>query len=177
MKAVGMMTLLFGLAACSQLDTHSPANVDLSGTWQIDEHRSDSAPPLGRRSSAEIDEQGGYPPGGTPRFDGPMPLLPMLSAREMTIAQDALSMGVDYPGEPYRDVKWGSQKRGLFTVNAGWEEQRLIVETKSDPLRIRETYSLSESGDTLTLHIDLNGKRMNDRHLTRVFTRVPVSRP
>ena len=173
MKVLCTMSLLFALAACGHLEMRSPIGIDLSGTWQLDERHSDSPPPLGRRSQSEVDDSnaGGPSQGGPPRFSGPMPLLPMVSATEMTIAQDPQSMGIDYPNQPYRDVKWGTQKRGLFTIDAGWDQQSLVIETKSQPLTVREVYSLSASGDVLTLQIDLNGKRMNDRHLKRVFTR------
>ena len=176
MKALCTMSLLFALAACSHLETRSPGQVDLSGTWELDARRSDSPPPLGRRSRSEVDEGNGVSSGnGPPHFSGPMPLLPMLSATSMTIAQDPTSMGVDYPNEPYRDVKWGKQKRGLYVVEAGWDDkQRLIIETTSKPLDIREIYSIDASGNTLTLQIDLNGERMEGRHVTRVFTRTPA---
>jgi len=173
MKFLSTMTLLLALAACSHLETRSPVAVDLSGTWELDARHSDLAPPLGHRSRSEVEDSDGTGASGEgpPRFGGPMPLLPMVSATEMTIAQDPQSMGIDYPNQPYRDVKWGTQKRSFFTIDAGWDEQRLIIETKSQPLTVREIYSLSASGDTLTLQIELNGKRMNDLHLTRVFTR------
>ena len=56
-----------------------------------------------------------------------MPLLPMVTTAQMTIAQDAASMGIEYPGSPYRDLKWGTQKRGLFTIEAGWDEKRQLI--------------------------------------------------
>jgi hypothetical protein len=133
---------------------------------------------MGQRGRSEDEDRDGsqyYGGGQTPmRFDGPLPLLPMVSATEMTIGQDGRSMGIEYPGQPYRDIKWGEQKRGLFKINSGWEEQRLIIETKSEPLAVRETYTLNEAGNTLTLQIDLVGKRIGERHITRVFTRKVV---
>jgi hypothetical protein len=178
MKAVCTMLLLIALVACSHLETRTPVGVDLSGTWELDARRSDSPPPLGRRSRSELDDSNGVSgDDGPPRFSGPMPLLPMVTATSMTIAQDATSMGVDYPNQPYRDVKWGKQKRGLYVVEAGWDDkQRLIIETTSKPLDVRETYSIDASRDTLTLQIDLNGQRMEGRHVTRVFNRKPTER-
>ena len=58
----------------------------------------------------------------SPHFGGPTPLLTMVTATEMTIGQDPQSMGIEYPNQPYRDIKWGEQKRGLFTIDAGWED-------------------------------------------------------
>ena len=166
--ALAASVLVFGVA-CSHLETVSPPGVDLSGTWQLDPRRSDSPPPPPRpHDNDDMHEGGGEPP----RFSGPAPLMPMVSATRMTIAQDRDSMGVDYPNQPYRDVKWGTQKRELYVVDAGWDHDMLIIETKSQPMTIRETYSLSPDRSTLTLVIDLSSKR-GDRHLTRVFTRAP----
>jgi len=164
-----LTTIAFAaLTACGHLETVSPSGVDLSGTWQLDARHSDAPPPPPRPRESEDERRGGE---GGPRFGGPAPLLPMVSANRMTIAQDRDSMGIDYPNQPYRDVKWGEQKRGLYVIDAGWDHDRLIVETKSQPMTIRETYSLSDDGNTLTLLIDLSAKR-GDHHLTRVFTRV-----
>jgi len=179
MKYVHLITLLLGLSACSHLDTRSPGTVDLSGTWEIDARRSDPAPLIGGSRRSEIDaaedraeaRHSDPPPMGS---DGPMPLLPMVSATQMTIAQDAASMGIEYPGSPYRDLKWGTQKRGLFRVDAGWDMQKLIIETRSEPLAIREIYTLNDAGDTLTLMIDLNGKHTGKLHVTRVCNRKAV---
>jgi len=165
--ALAAGVLLFA-AACSHLETVSPPGVDLSGAWQLDPRRSDSPPPPPRPHNDEDAREGG----GPPRFSGPAPLIPMVSATHMTIAQDHDSMGIDYPNQPYRDVKWGTQKRELYVVDAGWDHDMLIIETKSQPMTIRETYSLSPDRSTLTLVIDLSSKR-GDHHLTRVFTHAP----
>ena len=165
--ALAAAALMLGVA-CSHLGTVSPPGVDLSGAWQLDPRRSDSPPPPPRPHDNDDMHEGG----GPPRFGGPAPLLPMVSATRMTIAQDRDSMGVDYPNQPYRDVKWGTQKRDLYVVDAGWDHDTLIIETKSQPMTIRETYSLSPDRSTLTLVIDLSSKR-GDHHLTRVFTRAP----
>ena len=176
MKHVCAFTLSLVLAACgAHLDTRSPATVDLSGTWEIDAARSDAPPRAGRPDAPPIGDDGPHEGDDSERshFGGPMPLLPMVSATQMTIAQDAASMGIEYPGSPYRDLKWGTQKRGLFTIEAGWDAGRLIVVTRSDPLNVRETYALSDAGDTLVLQIDLQGKHINTHHMTRVFVRKP----
>ena len=177
MKRPCTALLLFAVCACSHLGTVAPAGVDLSGTWVLDARRSDSTPPLGhRRSEAEQEEDRGGSYGGAPsRFGGPTPLLSMISANQMTIGQDPQSMGIEYPNQPYRDIKWGEQKRGLFTIDAGWEAQRLIIVTKSQPMTVQEVYSLSDAGDTLTLEVALTSKRIGDRHVTRVFTRKPIA--
>jgi hypothetical protein len=178
MKRSLVALLLLAASACSHLATVAPNDADLSGTWVLDARRSDSPPPMGHRRS-EVDEGEGRPSAGggqsPARYGGPTPLLTMVTATQMTIDQDSQSMGIAYPNEPYRDIKWGEQKRGLFTIEAGWEAQQLIILTKSQPMTVREAYSLSDAGNTLTIVIDLSSKRMGDRHLTRVFTRKPAA--
>jgi len=180
MKCIHLITLLLALCACSHLDTRSPGTVDLSGTWQIDAHRSDPAPRISGSRRSEIDAEqdradAHHIDPSLMGSDGPMPLLPMVSATRMTIAQDAASMGIEYPGSPYRDLKWGAQKRGLFRIDAGWDMQKLIIETRSEPLMIREVYTLNDAGNTLTLMIDLNGKHIEKLHIKRVFIRKAVA--
>ena len=180
MKFFYRITFLLGLCACSHLDTQSPGTADLSGTWELDARRSDPSPLVAGSSQSELDarEDRAAARYGEPQpmhFDGPMPLLPMVSATQMTIAQDAASMGIDYPDSPYRDLKWGTQKHGLFRVDAGWDMQKLIIETRSEPLKIREIYALGDAGNTLTLTIDLIGKHIEKLHITRVFIRKPVT--
>jgi hypothetical protein len=179
--------LLLILTGCTQLEVVSPSGVDLSGTWELDRQHSDMRTLAERPPPPETDDRdvSGYreppaSPGGlTPELSpremdrGPMPRLPMLTATQMTISQDDTSMGIDYPGQPYRDLKWGRQEHGLFIVEAGWEEGLLIVQTSSSPLHVRETYMLSDDGTTLTLQIELSGRAMDAAHLIRVFTRKP----
>ena len=138
----------------------------------IRRRRWDTAIPKPKTDEDRSTSYGGQSP---PHYGGPTPLLPMITATEMTIGQDPQSMGIEYPNQPYRDIKWGEQKRGLFTIDAGWEEQRLIIVTKSEPMTVHEVYSLSDAGNTLTLEIDLSSKRIGDRHVTRVFTRKPIA--
>jgi len=81
-------------------------------------------------------------------------------------------MGIDYPNQPYRDVKWGRQQRGPFVVEAGWDDDnRLIVRTSSRAMRVKEVYSLSSDGDTLTLDIELSGRAVPTTQVVRTFAR------
>jgi hypothetical protein len=188
-----MRTLLFSLllllAGCSGLGVRSPTSVDLTGTWQLDPARSDTGglhehqhySDAAARQMPGQNEQPAVPGGGLtaepnrdPHGHTPPPRLPMLSATEMTIAQDPTSMGIAYPNQPYRDLKWGMQKHDLYVVQAGWDKDRLIVETASAPLHIKETYSLSNNGNTLTLLVELKGKGFDSAHIVRVFTRRPT---
>jgi hypothetical protein len=181
-----LMSLLLLLAGCGSLGARSPPSVDLTGTWQLDPARSDNGGLHEHRHRSDADErqmQGTHEqpavPGGDLTPEGnygahnhtPPPRLPMLTATEMTIAQDPTSMGIAYPNQPYRDLKWGKQKHNLYVVESGWDKDRLIVETSSSPLYIKETYSLSSDGNTLTLWVDIKGKGFDSAHIVRVFTR------
>ena len=162
------------LVGCSHLDTRA-TGVDFSGKWRLDAGASDAALPLPRSRADQEEERpnvSGAPP---PRFVGPSPLLPMLTATEMTISEDATGMGIAYPDQPYRDIKWGEQKRTLYVVNAGWDHDRLVIETTSKPMTVREVYALSDAGNTLTLVVELHSHQGGSRHVTRVFRRAPDS--
>jgi hypothetical protein len=167
-----LISFLLLLAGCGSLAVRSPPGIDLTGTWQLDPARSDSGGLHEHPHDLDADEgetQGSN--GNYARSHTPRPRLPMLTATEMTIAQDPTSMGIGYPNQPYRDLKWGKQKHNLYVVESGWDKDRLIVETSSTPLHIKETYSLSSDGKTLTLSVDLKGKGFDSAHIVRVFTR------
>jgi hypothetical protein len=157
MKYCLLLALLCVATACAHVAAPAPPGVDLSGVWVLDATRSDAIPSLDRRRSRD-DEQ---------RFTGPLPPLAMLTATQMTISQDAVSMGIDYPNQPYRDLKWGLQQRDLYKVDARWDGPRLVVETASDALHIREIYV--QNGDTLVVDIDVRGRDISGGHATRVF--------
>jgi len=179
------MLPMLALVGCTGLALRSPEGVDLTGTWQLDPAHSDTGALREHHRRSDVDErqmpgQAEQPasPGGLTaepnhgsRGHVPPPRLPMLTATEMTIAQDATSMGIAYPNQPYRDLKWGKQKHDLYAVQAGWDKDQLVVETSSAPLHVKETYTLSNDGRTLTLQVELNGKGFDSAHIVRVFTR------
>ena len=155
------------LAGCKDLVMQSPTDVDLTGTWVLDRAHSDAGAVHEHPAPLDVDER----PTSNPRGHSPLPRLPMLTAEEMTIDQDATSMGIAYPNQPYRDLKWGEQKHNLYRVQSGWDNGRLIVETKSTPMHIKETYTLSDDRNTLTLRVDVDGRAIDSAHFVRVFTR------
>jgi hypothetical protein len=180
-QSFASVVLLVLLTSCSSLAVTAPPDIDLSGTWELDLQRSDA------RTGAEQEHN---PPDDEPRIvttatrgemtmdtdpneflRGPAPRLPMLTATQMTIDQDPTSMGIAYPKQPYRDLKWGRYDQGLFVIEAGWDEGHLVVQTTSAPLRVKETYSLSDGGATLILQVDLNGRGVDSAHIVRVFRR------
>jgi hypothetical protein len=173
------LAMLVGCAAlttgCSHLKQVTPDGFNMTGTW-VTQQPAEAPPPQSVFDPNAPIETG--PPGEhegdgaeTPIFRGPIPRLPMLTTTRMTIDQDATSMGIAYPRQPYRDVKWGEQKRPLYTVDAGWDDDhRLIIKTSNKAMRVTEIYSLAADGKTLTLDVELSSRR-GTRHIVRTFTR------
>jgi hypothetical protein len=177
---LGILVLLAG--GCSHLAEVAPAGINISGTWVT--QQPPQAPPAASVFDPEATIETTLPDGSmgegveAPPFRGLSPRLPMLSAPRMTIDQDPTSMGIDYPNQPYRDVKWGRQQRGPFVVDAGWDaDNRLIVQTSSRPMHIKEIYSLSADGSVLTLQVELSGRSAPTTHIVRTFTRAEPAPP
>jgi|GEM_PF-6879178 len=61
-----------------------------------------------------------------------------------------------FDSAPYRDVSWGQRIRGEETINAGWQERDLVIQTNGGRLPVLERY----------------GGRDNQRY-TRVFEKLP----
>ena len=97
----------------------------------------------------------------------------MLVARQMRIEQNADSMGIDFEEGNYRDVTWGKRDRGLWQVNAGWEEGLLYIYSKASDGSAVEVYRLEEAGTRLVINIEIQTDRERMR-LIRVFDRVPL---
>jgi hypothetical protein len=172
------LAMLVGCAAlttgCAHLKQVTPEGFNMSGTW-VTQERAEAPPPQSVfDSTGPIEESSREREGGgdeTPPFRGPIPRLPMLTTVRMTIDQDATSMGIAYPRQPYRDVKWGEQQRALYTVDAGWDDDnRLIITTSNKAMRVKEIYSLAPDGKTLTLDVELSSRR-GKRHVVRTFER------
>ena len=99
----------------------------------------------------------------------------VLTAIKMSIEQDSESMGVDYDGNNYRDVSWGERQRGNLKINAGWEEDNLMIRTEGSRFPVEETYILSDGGSRLTVFVELDGGS-NDMVFKRVFKRADIAK-
>lgn len=97
----------------------------------------------------------------------------ILEHDEVVIQQDYESMGMSFDRAPYRDVSWGKRVRGEETINAGWQDRELVIQTKGGRVPIVERYSLSEDGNRLTVLVELNRGR-NDLTFKRVFEKPPT---
>ena len=71
---------------------------------------------------------------------------------------------------PYRDVTWGERERGLWRVNAGWDETgALLIDSRSDDIRALERMVLRPDG-LLEIAVSVRGDRRN-LEVTRVYRR------
>jgi hypothetical protein len=158
---VALMVMIgVAIAGCGalQLDPDPPSPFDLGGRWLLVEGASDAAP-----DRRQLRAQGGMMAFVTQDF-------PVLRAQELVIEQGPDSMGVLYDGEGYRDVSWGTRRRGLWEVRAGWNEGRLLILSKASDAEAQETLSLSPDGERLRIDVEIrsSGDRLA---VTRVFAR------
>ena len=178
------LTALFITACATRLDTTSPIGTDFSGTWLLDENRSQtiSIGTTGLRNNGMGGNGGGMaggmggsessqgnsaPQGAIRNFGGPR-LTPAMKSVEMTIEQNHDSMGIAYPDELYRDVDWGKKDFFRETVTAGWQGSDLIVISANDDMTITETYQLNTTNDILSLTISIKDQR-GTNEFVRVF--------
>ena len=177
-----IFTGVLGVAAATActgvpLDAEPPVRYDIGGQWVLNVELSDP-PPNTRQIMARADRdfvEGriGLPSGGALAFVTQD--FPVLEAKSMAIEQDSDSMGIRYDTGVYRDVSWGERKRGLWNVSAGWFEGNLVILSKAADATGRETFRLSENGQTLVVEVeaDSDGEKLVAE---RVFERVSASR-
>lgn len=85
-------------------------------------------------------------------------------------------MGMSVDGGAWRDVSWGERKRGLWTIQAGWLDDALVVFSEAEDASARESYQLSADGRRLTVRIELEAGG-EDILLRRVYQRVGLMPP
>ncbi|MEC8500030.1 MAG: hypothetical protein VXY62_01515 [Pseudomonadota bacterium] len=167
---------LLVMSACSglKLETAPDRPTDLTGTWQLDIDASDSTdaikgkPPRGLRPNYSVQEE-------MRRIGRGSGLafiahdFQVLKAKRLKIEQSGDSMGVQHWPGVYRDVTWGQRDRGLWKVYAGWEQNDLLIQSKSKDMGVLERYQLL-GNDQLNIQITVNadGETID---LRRVFRR------
>ena len=164
------------LGACSglQLDSSPSLSIPLSGTWLVDTASSDDVNsamrPDGLRGDdrlttrAEIER---IRRGSGLAFVASD--FQVLEARRMIIELAGDSMGVKHEPGVYRDVSWGERERGIWEVQAGWEENVLVVASNTNGISVVERYQLLAPKQLrVTMHIRADG---NKRQVQRYFRR------
>jgi len=158
----GVVMLLCVMAACGgvPLQPDAPADFDLSGTWRLIPGASGAPPP-----PQVLRARGGMIAFVTEDF-------PVLRAEELLIEQNPGSMGIYYDGRNYRDVSWGTRRRGLWEIDAGWHEGSLMILSSARDASARETLTLS--ADRQRLRVDVEVRSGGETvAVSRVFGRVP----
>ena len=154
------LLVALALAGCrsSPPSAEVPPAFDLSGDWQLIPARSDVPPTL-----LQLRARGGMLHLVAQDF-------PVLQARRMKVEQDEQSMGISYDGGAYRDVSWGARKRGLWEVEAGWQEDQLVILSRAEDADARETFRLEPGGQVLVIGVEIRsgGERLL---VTRTFSR------
>lgn len=112
--------------------------------------------------------QPGDAPGGTSARSGGRVRLGVLRSSTISIEQSHESMGMEFDNGVYRDVSWGTRVRGELTVETGWNEQELVIESRGGRMPVVERYAISDDGQRLRVVVELNGGR-DDLKFLRIY--------
>jgi hypothetical protein len=161
--ALGLGLLGLMLVGCGSvpLETTPPPGFNLSGSWRLVPELSDPAPRTRALRSRGIG------------LAFASQDFPVLTAERLLIEQNRDSMGVQYDGSDYRDVSWGERQRGLWQVNAGWQEGVLMILSEAPDGEAMERIWLEEGGSRLIVEVTVTsaGETLTR---TRTFERVVV---
>ena len=171
LRGVASLILLLAAGCQSTPEEPPPATFDLSGTWELNTGASDAAPDLREiRRLEDRDVLRGRQRDAEASSIFVTEDFPVLDTPRMTIEQDARSMGIQYADGTYRDVSWGERERGFWTIRAGWREGALIIDSRRNLTRGRETMRLERGGRRLRVDVSVEtGGR--DVRSVRVFDR------
>lgn len=179
-RIIAVACLVVATMGCTgiNLDTVNPVGVNLSGQWLVDFGDSDLVPDLRNRPQDKPSRrvQGTVNREALRVADGSALAFiahdfQVLRADKLTIEQNRDSMGLDYQPGVYRDVSWGERQRGLWEVQAGWEEQQLVIISSARNMRVEERLLLVNP-DLLEVQIYINAAGEQLEFL-RVFNRQP----
>ena len=159
------------LAGCQYQHVDPPPSFNLSGTWVLNEPKSDAAPdPDEIRRREDIDVLHGRQRDAQASSAFVVHDFPVVGATRMVIEQDDYSMGIEYADGVYRDVSWGERIRDYWTIRAGWRDDALVIESRRDPIRGTETMRLEDGGRRLRVEVFVKTGGQDVRAV-RVFDR------
>ena len=169
-KTIGLMAgaLLVACSSTPKLSNVSPAKVNLSGDWVLNEALSQTVilnmptvktprsrdgkkgPPSGGRGGKG--GKGGVKDGDVKNGDSrPFDKPASMSAKHIKIDQGIDGMGVLYSGKPYRDVDWGEVEVRRYIVTSGWNGNKLFIHTKGKRQEYTEIYGINSDANILTV--------------------------
>ena len=161
--------LLAGTLGCSSVQYSFPATFDIAGDWTFDEKLSDPAPDLTKIWKSEeqrIITRGAAKPTDSATFV--LQDFPILDATSIRIEHDEQSMGIRFDQLPYRDYKWGKQRREGWRISVGWVNNRtLVIVRQRDSVRGSESYKLDEDGEVLEVlvRVDSAGNKISSKRV------------
>lgn len=178
MRYLASLVATLILSACTTLDLDEtvPSGFDLSGVWLINPVLSDAPPSRESlkpgRGRLGGDRVGARPPAGMLGLSFLTQDFPVLAASRVRIEQNRDSLGMDFDRGTYRDVSWGERDRGLWRVQAGWDEGDLVIVSTGEDTRVEERYTLAEEGSRLStvVSFQIDSERGEYR---RVYDRFP----
>ena len=177
-RYLALVLLVTCVIGCSNLKLASKPTtaVPLSGVWLIDATASDDIAGamrpdkqllgkgrLSTRSEIERIRRGS---GLAIVADG----FQILDANTIEIEVGSDSMGVQHRPGVYRDVSWGIKERGIWRIHAGWEENVLVIASKTNGIDVLERYQLVDN-DQLMVRLDIQADG-NKRAIALVFRRL-----
>jgi len=173
---LGMLGVFVFGCANLELASKPTSAVPLSGVWLVDNTASDdiaevirpdkrplSKSRLSTRAEIERIRRGS---GLAIVADG----FQVLEASRIEIELGDDSMGVQHRPGVYRDVSWGLKDRGIWRVHAGWEEDALVIASKTSGIDVLERYQLLDN-DRLVVRLDIRADG-NKRSILRAFRRL-----
>ena len=176
------LLILIALACVSgcgglQLDAAPSGEVPLTGAWVVDSAASDDVGSAMRPDAKVGDRRRRMSTAAEiqriRRGSGLAYVahdFQVLDAERMRIELDSDSMGVQHFPGVYRDVTWGTRERGIWTVKAGWDNDVLVVASKTRGIDVLERYQLQGS-TRLVVSVDIKADG-NVRSINRLFRRL-----
>ena len=144
------LLILIALACVSgcgglQLDAAPSGEVPLTGAWVVDSAASDDVGSAMRPDAKVGDRRRRMSTAAEiqriRRGSGLAYVahdFQVLDAERMRIELDSDSMGVQHFPGVYRDVTWGTRERGIWTVQAGWDNDVLVVASQTRGIEVLE---------------------------------------
>ena len=173
-----ILIALVSVTGCGglQLDAAPSQEVPLSGSWVADPAASDDVGSAMRPDSKFSDRRRRMSTAAEiQRIRQGSGLayvahdFQVLDAKRMRIELGADSMGIQHFPGIYRDVTWGTRERGIWQVQAGWDDDVLVVASKTRGISVLERYQLlGRTRLMVSLDIEADG---NVRSINRSFLR------
>ena len=174
-RAALLVYLLTTIQACVSVSESTANRIDLSGEWRLDGERSDPTPDLDAlRENEDKRLLRGIETDPMESIQLVNLYFPIVSTNSILIEQEEESMGVQYEGQPYKDLSWGRHEYDGWTQRVEWNRDSLTVSTTRGGVRGKEIFKILDDGAALEVVISIRAgvERIN---LRRLFQRAPAT--